>query len=101
MVNVYSLAEAPSNLKPIWAAASTKVISSGEGPKFLEYPLVYLDRKYCQIYLFKQGIREHLLGGKNSTKWDLSVFSGQYGVSYQCQKVSNSLLIILIENCHL
>lgn len=29
---LYSLADAPVNLNPILAAASTKVISSGEGP---------------------------------------------------------------------
>ena len=32
ILNVYSLAEAPMNRNPILEAASTKVISSGEGP---------------------------------------------------------------------
>ena len=32
MMNVYSLALAPLNQQPRWAAASTRVISSGEGP---------------------------------------------------------------------
>ena len=32
MLNVYSLAEPPQYLKPNLAAASTKVISSGDGP---------------------------------------------------------------------
>ena len=32
ITNFYSLADAPVNLNPKWAAASTNVISSGDGP---------------------------------------------------------------------